>query len=182
MRVAMGGLREGTGWLQRQGGGRGTLKLLIWWLWWNVARIVTWRPPPPPPPSLWPLPPPLRPSPSPLLPSRTSSWGNQGWVGPPLGAGRSGAQRPRTRRASGGARGREEVQAGRAWNRGKGTGTTAVGVGGPRDPRGGGQRAACAPAAAPGVPPRSARSGPALWSLAAAQHPLPPARPGPGPS
>lgn len=47
--------------------------------------------------------------------------------GRPLEAGRSGAQRPRAGRASRGARGPEEVRARGAWNRGKGTGATAVG-------------------------------------------------------
>lgn len=67
--------------------------------------------------------------------------------GRPLEAGRSGAQRPEcgegARRSSrtGGGAGRPGVETGRA----HGGEATAVGDRGPRDPRGRGQRAACAP-------------------------------------
>lgn len=131
---------------------------MIWWLWWNVARGVTWRPPP-------------RPSPPP--PSRASSRGNRRRAA--AGAGRSGAPRPRAGRAGARSAGLEEVQAGRALNRALAEGRSeAAEV--PRDPGGGGQRATCVPAGVRRVPWRSALSGPALWSPAA-QHPLPPPRP-----
>lgn len=140
---------------------------MIWWLWWNVARRVTW----------WPPPPPLRPPPPPRLPSRASSWGN--WGRPAAGSrevwrseAESGEGEPRSARTGGGA-GPRGVESGQGHGGYGGRRLRA------RDPRGGGQRAACAPAGARGVPPRSARPGPALWSPATAQHPLPPQRLGP---
>lgn len=85
---------------------------------------------------------------------------------------RAGAPRPREGRASGGARGLDEVRAGRAWSRGEGSGATAGGGGGPRGPGGGGQRAAARPPGPKGPAEVRAAGGPALWSPAA-QHPLP---------
>lgn len=71
-----------SGGLWQRGGGRGTLKLLIWWLWWNVARRVTWRPPPPPPPRPPPPPPPSEPPPP--APGKPGSGGRGEPGGPAL--------------------------------------------------------------------------------------------------
>lgn len=92
--------------------------------------------------------------------------------GRPRAAARSDAPRRRAGRAGGGALGPEEGSAGRAGNGARAGVERWRQPRSPR-PRGGGQRAAGAPARARWVPPRSALPGPALWSPAA-QHPLPP--------